>query len=108
MSSTLPDVLPVVVFSRGLPLKPFPRDFVYPRTPHGEGGYPVSSRWDRKKFFLLELGMSVELLSNLVYGSSGGAPVRLVRYTYSVLENHSRDDFSKKLITFEFSPPLLC
>ena len=49
-----------------------------------------------------------ELLSNLVYGSSGGAPVRLVRYTYSVLENYSCDDFSKKLIAFELSPPLLC
>lgn len=50
----------------------------------------------------------LELLSNLVYGSSGGAPVRLVRYTNSVLENYSCDDFSKKLIAFELSPPLLC
>lgn len=49
-----------------------------------------------------------ELLSNLVYGSSGGAPVRLVQYTNSVLENYSCDDFSKKLKPFEFSPPLLC
>jgi len=47
--------------------KPFPRDFVYPRTPHGEGGYPFGSRWERKKFFLLELGMSVAAGEQLLY-----------------------------------------
>ena len=49
-----------------------------------------------------------ELLSNLVYGPSGGVPVWLVRYTLSVLENYSSNDFPKKFIAPESSPPLFC